>query len=101
MGFVQGEVRTQGTLFQSPCSAHPDLSYRSLPAANANSAAKEAEIGTKVEFAGKTYIPGNVDLTVLAALRIPSSRGPLAAQPTSELFDDVCKRLAEFVPGRC
>jgi hypothetical protein len=70
--------------------------YRLLPSANANSAAKEAEIGTKVEFAGKTYIPANVDPTVLAALRLPSSRGPLAAQPTRELFDEACKRLAEF-----
>jgi hypothetical protein len=57
---------------------------------------KEAKIGAIVKFAGKTYIPPNVDPTILAALRFPSPRGPLAAQPARELFDDVCRGLAEF-----
>jgi len=55
----------------------------------------ETRLATQFEFAGKIYIPANVDPTVLAALRLPGNCPPVAP-PTRELFDDVCRKLAEF-----
>lgn len=55
----------------------------------------KAKVGTEVKFARKTYIPANVDPTVLAALQLPSNC-PLPAPQTRELFDDVCNQLAQF-----
>jgi len=55
----------------------------------------EPKVGREITFAGKTYIPPNVDPTVLAALQLPSSYGLSAAPPTRELFRDVCRQLAQ------
>ena len=55
----------------------------------------DGKIGPTVKFGNKTYIPANVDPSVLAALQLPwdfSSPAP----PTRELFDDVCRQLAQF-----
>ena len=68
-GFVQGEVRTQGTLFQSP----PDLSYRLLPPANANSA---------------------------AARSVPHPLSHISQKPPHHLKDHANRCLLSFMHGR-
>ena len=48
-----------------------------------------------VKIGDKFYIPANVDPSVLAALQLPW-KFAFPAPPTRELFDDVCRQLAQF-----
>lgn len=51
--------------------------------------------GSTVKFRNKTYIPANVDPSVLAALQLPWNFA-FPAPPTRELFDEVCGQFAKF-----
>src|SRR6266478_1821017 len=56
---------------------------------------KSDELGLLAWDKDKTYVPAKMDPTVLAALQLPShsaSRG----SPTRELFDGICKLLAQY-----
>ena len=48
-----------------------------------------------IKIGDKFYIPANVDPSVLAALQLPW-KFAFPAPPTRELFDDVCRQLAQF-----
>jgi len=53
-------------------------------------------MGREVKFGRQTYIPPNVDPTVLAALQLPSHWSRSAPRATRELFQDVCSRWAKW-----
>jgi hypothetical protein len=55
----------------------------------------DGKVGSTAKFGNKTYIPANVDPSVLAALQLPSNFAS-PALPTRELFDEVCGQLGKF-----
>ncbi len=55
----------------------------------------KARIGGQLEYGGRTYVPVEVDPTVLSALQLPTHSSSCGA-PTCELFGDIYTELARY-----
>ena len=55
----------------------------------------KTRIGGQLEYGGRTYVPVEVDPTVLSALQLPTHSSSCGA-PTCELFGDIYTELARY-----